>query len=304
MVSQARFASLLAIAVILTGLTGCQSLPTDLSDKLNPSNDRNWIAEQSVLPTAEIEGTTYRLKNIRNCNYVTNDDYVVHHYDRTIDLSDVQTVDFVVVPFKVRQLAHTMLSFGLKDGTYLCVSVEVRKEAGEKYNAMLGLGRQFELMYVMADEKDLIRVRTRHRDAEVYVYPSVAAPANAQELFADVVARMNKLSVDPEFYHSIKNNCTTNLAAHVNQVSSKKIKYGWKVLLPGFSAEYAYQLGLLDNSIPFEELTQLALVNDLAEQNYDAPDFSKKIRAKHERVQRYAELNDRLQGRLYKNKLR
>lgn len=277
---------------------GCQSLPSGLATKLKPSNSRNWIPEQAVLPRAEIEGENYRLRNIRNCTYLTNDDYVTQHYDRTIKLSDVRSVDFVVVPFKnAPKLAHTMLSFGLADGSYLALSVEVRKEVGEKYNPLLGLGRQFELMYVLGDERDLIRVRTRHRDAEVYVYPTVATPDHAQRLFADVITRVNKLAVEPEFYHSIRNNCTTNLAGHVNEVSPKKINYGWKVLLPGLSAQYAYELGLLDNSVPFEELTKLALVNDLAEQHYDDPKFSNLIRSRHSRVQRFAELKQQFDER-------
>ncbi|MEL7498850.1 MAG: DUF4105 domain-containing protein [Planctomycetota bacterium] len=284
-------------AIVLPFCNGCSSLPTGLGDKLLPSNNRDWVAEQAVMPRAEMTGSEVTLRNIRNCNYVTNDDYVVDYYDRNFELSEIQSVDFIVVPFKVRQLAHTMLSFGLQDGTYLCVSVEVRKEAGEKYNPLSGLARQFELMYVLADEKDLIRVRTRHRDAEVYVYPSIANPQQAQTLFIDVVSRMNKLAVDPEFYHSIKNNCTTNLAGHVNTVSSKKIHYGWKVLLPGFSAKYAYDLGLLDNSIPFEELTEIALVNDLADTHYDAADFSQRIRSRHGRIERFAEHKRRFEDR-------
>ena len=186
-----------------------------------------------------------------------------------------------------------MISFGLQDGTYLTVSIEVRKEKGERYNPVLGMGRKFELMYLVGDERDLIRLRTEHRDAQVYVYPSVAEPEHAQALFLDVMERANQLALDPEFYHSIRNNCTTNLAGHVNEISSKKIRYGWRVLLPGLSAKYAYDLGLLDNRIPFEELTELALVNDLALEHRDAADFSQKIRARHSRVARYAELDAR-----------
>ena len=284
---------------LLSLASGCQSLQlSSATDKFQPSNQRNWIPEQAVLPRADIVGDTYHLRNIRNCNYVTNEDYVIEYFDRKIQLDQIQTVEFLVVPFdNLPRLAHTMLSFGLDDGTYLCLSVEVRKEIGEKYNPLLGLGRQFELMYVLADERDLIRVRTRHRDADVYVYPSVATPEQAQALFTDVTQRVNKLAVEPEFYHSIRNNCTTNLAAHVNEVSANKITYGWKVLLPGLSAKYAYDLGLLDRRVPFEELTRLALVNDLAGKHYDDPDFSKRIRSPQAKLQRYAELQSRFEQR-------
>jgi hypothetical protein len=286
-----------ACAVFL-GNFGCSRLNVNgLKDRMAPSNQRDWSPEQVALPSADINGTRYSIRNIRNNKYISDDDFVVDYYDRTIDLSQVQTVDFVVVPFKFEKIAHTMLSFGLADGTYLALSVEVRKEKGEKYNPLLGAGRQFELMYVLGDEKDLIRLRTEHLDAKVFVYPSVASPQQAQALFANVMQRVNKLSVEPEFYHSIKNNCTTNLAGHVNEVSPKKILYGWRVLLPGLSAEYAYDLGLLDNRVPFKELTKIALVNDLALEHRNAVDFSQKIRSRQSRIKRYADLDQRFQTR-------
>jgi len=207
----------------------------------------------------QIVGQQYNLTNIRNNSYVTEDEYVVAYHDRQIRLDEIQSVDFVVAPFvKAPKLAHTILSFGLDDGSYLAVSVEVRKELGEKYSPVLGLARQYELTYVLSDERDVIRLRTEHHGANVYVYP--------------------------EFYNSITNNCTTNLAGHVNQVSPGKINYGWKVLLPGLSAEYAYELGLLDNRIPFEDLTAISLINSLAEDHFDDPDFSQLIRSRRNRI--------------------
>ena len=285
--------AMLCCAVTLVS-SGCSRLNVnELTDRFQASNDRDWSPEMEYPPTVTLESGQVTLKNIRHNTYASNDDFVVDYFDRKFNLSEIQSVDFIVVPFKVKQIAHTMLSFGLQDGTYLTVSIEVRKEKGERFNPVLGMGRQFELMYVVGDERDLIRVRTEHRNAEVYVYPSVAAPEQAQALFLDVMGRANQLALDPEFYHSIGNNCTTNLAGHVNEISSKKIRYGWRVLLPGLSAKYAYDLGLLDNRIPFDELTKIALVNDLALAHRDAPDFSQRIRARHSRIARYAELDAR-----------
>ena len=283
----------LCCAVVMS-LTGCQRLSVNgLTSGLKASNDRDWSPEMEQLPTASLDAGQVTLKNIRHNTYVSEDDFVVDYFDRQFNLSEIQSVDFIVVPFKIKQIAHTMVSFGLQDGTYIAISIEVRKEKGERYNPALGLGRRFELMYLVGDERDLIRLRTEHRDAQVYVYPSVATPEQAQALFLDVMQRANQLAMDPEFYNTIGNNCTTNLAGHVNEVSSKKIRYGWRVLLPGLSAKYAYDLGLLDNRIPFEELTKIALVNDLALEYRDAPDFSQKIRSRHSRVARYAELDAR-----------
>ena len=288
-----QIVAVLCCAVVMSSV-GCSRLNINgLTDRFQASNERDWSPEMEQVPSASLEAGVVTLKNIRHNTYVSEDDFVVEYFDRKFNLSEIQSVDYIVVPFKIKQIAHTMLSFGLQDGTYLTVSIEVRKEKGERYNPVLGMGRKFELMYLVGDERDLIRLRTEHRDAQVYVYPSVAAPEHAQALFLDVMERANQLALDPEFYHSIRNNCTTNLAGHVNEISSKKIRYGWRVLLPGLSAKYAYDLGLLDNRIPFEELTELALVNDLALEHRDAADFSQKIRARHSRVARYAELDAR-----------
>lgn len=267
--------------------TGCSSLQSNWQERFTASNQREWAPEMATLPFATIDDSQVSIHNIRNLNYVSDEEFVTRHYDRTIDIADIQSVDFIVVPFKqTGALAHTMISFGMRDGTYVAVSVEVRKEVGERYSPFSGLARKYELAYVVADEKDLIRVRTAHRDADVYVYPSIADAQQAQQLFVDVMQRVNELANDPEFYHTISNNCTTNLIEHVNNLSPDRIPYGWRVLLPGFSAQYAYDLGLLDNRIPFEDLQAIAYVNDLADQHFDDPAFSRLIRAKRRHVDR------------------
>ncbi len=283
------FLSWLVLLVAFIPNFGCQKLKVSGIQKLiSPSNNRDWAPEVATIPFAEISGSQYTLRNIRNCKYLTAEDYVVDYYDRQIQIDQIQSVDFIVVPFNnAPKLAHTMISFGLDDGSYLAVSIEVRKERGEKFNALLGAGRKFELIYVLSDERDVIRLRTKYRESDVYVYPTVASPQQSRAMFADVMTRINKLAVEPEFYNSINNNCTTNLAGHVNKVSPDKITYGWKVLLPGFSAQYAYELGLLDNRIPFEDLTSIALVNDLAAANFEDPEFSQKIRSRRNQIDRH-----------------
>ena len=279
---------LFMLIVVAAMLTGCSRLNVNsVSERLQPSNDRDWIAELHTPAFAEADGDQITLKNIRSNRYLTNDDYVVNHYDRTININQIQSVDYVVVPFNnTPQIAHTLLSFGLDNGTYLGVSVEVRREKGEGYSAWRGLTRQLELMYVLADERDLIGVRTSHRDSDVYIYPTVATPKQAQALFQSVVTRMNKLAADPEFYHTITNNCTTNLKLHINELSPNRVPYDWKILLPGHSAEYAYELGLLDRRIPFEDLQALALVQEEANESLDSPRFSQLIRTRRDALER------------------
>ena len=276
------------LLLVLLFLTGCQPLMTNrIRDRISASNERDWSPDMATLPTADFVGDVVHVHNIRNNQYLSADDFIVNHYDRTVRIADIQSVDFVVVPFKqTPALAHTLLSFGLSDGTYLGVSVEVRKEKSEKYQPLLGLGNQYELMYVVADERDLIRLRTEHREDSVYVFPTVANAKQSQDLFVDVMHRVNQLAANPEFYHSIGNNCTTNLVEHVNNLKEDKVPFSWKVLLPGFSAKYAYDHGLLDNRLPFEELELLCKINDLAAEHSDSDDFSRLIRSKRHLINR------------------
>ncbi len=281
-----RLTSAIHIGTLLLGcsclLLGCQAWQVNrFPDRLKPSNDRDWVADMSQLPTVSVVDGQVTIQNYRNCQYVTESDFILDYHDKTFALADIQSVDFIVVPFqKTPAIAHTMLSFGLRDGDYVCVSAEIRKELGEDYSPMLGISNQFELCYVMADERDLIRLRTRYRDAEVYVYPTVADPPGAQQLFMNVSKRANELTMQPEFYNTLTNNCTTNIARHVNEMKPDGVPLNWRVVLPGFSPRYAYDLGLLDKSLPFEELKRSALINDLAAIHFDDTDFSWQIRSR------------------------
>ena len=147
-------------------VSGCASIPQNTVDEiLKPSNDRNWKASQAVLPSARVRGDRVRIDNVRNCVYLDEDSYVLNYEDRTYNLNDMETLDFIVCPFAgATGLAHTMMSFGCRDGRYLGVSIEVRLEEGETFSALGGAIRQFEIMYVLADERDLIQLRTERQE--------------------------------------------------------------------------------------------------------------------------------------------
>lgn len=267
-----------------------------IAKRLYPSNDRQWRPEQSKLAWAEVVGDQFTIRNIRNNQYVTEDQFVPRYYDRQIRLGQIQSVDYVVVPFPTQpNLAHTMLSFGVNDGSYITVSAEVRKEVGEDYSVVKGLGREYELMYVVGDERDLIRLRAAHRNNEVYVYPTVATPAQSQQLFGNMMARANMLAANPEFYNTLTNNCTTAIRAHINELKPNRIANAWQVLLPGHSDRYAYDLGLLDQRIPFEDLKQASNVSRLAKEFYDSPGFSSRIRMGRSVIDRIARQQEAMQ---------
>ncbi|MHC4401037.1 MAG: lipoprotein N-acyltransferase Lnb domain-containing protein [Planctomycetota bacterium] len=254
-------------------------LPEGLSKMIEPSNDRHWAPYQAVLPYAEFDGDKITVHNIRNCRYRTADDYTVDHYDKTFDLEELESVDFIVVPFPgIPSLAHVMMSFGFEGDDYLCVSVEIRREEGETYRALYGSLRQFELMYVVGDERDLVKLRTDVHLSGVYVYPALFTPEERRELFVDVMRRVNQLANQPEFYNTFTNNCTTNIVDHLNHLTTRQVSYGHEVLFPGYFDRLLYDLGLIDNGVPFALARQRARVNHLAYLHADSPGFSTEIR--------------------------
>jgi hypothetical protein len=244
-----------------------------------PSNFRDWEPDQAVLPYAEISGDEVKVYNIRHCLYLDEKQYAARYYHQTYDLRKLDSVDLFVVPFRgTPSLAHTMLSFGFQGEEYLAISVEVRKEKGETYSPWLGMLGQYELTYVVGDERDLVGLRVNHRKDDVYLYRAKATPEQARSLFLDVMQRVNKLHEEPEFYHTITNNCTTNIAQHVNRLSPSRIPYDPRLLLSGYSDQLAYELGLLDTKLPFKEARRRAEVSDLVRKNADHVDFSARIR--------------------------
>ena len=280
---------LLALAVAISLLAGCGTVrhasladvlsADELARVVQPSNARNWIPNLAVRPRAELNGHLLTVCNIRNTKYLTADDYIVRHYDKTFDLNKLQSVDFAVVPFKeAPSLAHTMLSFGFGDEGYLAASVEVRLEEGESYSPVRGSMRQYEIMYVLADERDVIPLRTKFREDDVYLYRTRATPQQARALLLDVLARVNKLAVEPEFYDTFTNNCTTSIVRHINRLKPGRVPLDVGVLLPGYADRLAYDLGLLDTELSFEQTKRRARITRLANRHADDPDFSFKIR--------------------------
>lgn len=240
---------------------------------------QRWRADMLILPYVEFRGEEVVLRNVRNCVYRTESDYDVRHYDMRFRLDAVRTVDFLVVPFKESDLlAHTMLSFGLDDGRHFIISVEARIGQDQDYSAVAGTTRQFPLMYIVGDERDLILLRARVRQVDVHLYRGRAEPQQVQDLLVDMLARVNKLQQQPEYYDTLTNNCTTNLVQHVNKLRPGRIPYDWRVLLPGHSDRLAYELGLLEIQGPFEVARASSRINDLALAYADDPEFSKRIR--------------------------
>ncbi len=266
-------ATLVVVAVMFAGVLGWWL-------SIAPSNDRDWQPEVAKLAYATFDGDKVTVRNLRDFEYRTETDFTPRYVDRTFDLNDIRTIDIVSSYWSGELIAHLFLSFGFADGQQIAVSIETRKEKGEEYSTLAGFFRQYEIVYVVATERDLIGVRTNHRrpPENVYVYRTDATPTSTRLLFTDYLRIMNYLVKNPEFYNTLTTNCTTVIVMHVDAIRDT-IPRSWKVLASGLFPEYMYELGYLDESMLFRELKQRSHVNARANAADGADDFSTQIRA-------------------------
>jgi hypothetical protein len=244
------------------------------------SNTRDWQLDVAVLPYATMDGDAVTLHNIRNFVYRTATDFTPQYYDKTVDLRHLESVDLISSYWAGEAIAHLLVSFGFGGQDYVAISIETRKERTEDYSSIKGFFKQYELIYVVADERDVIRLRTTYRQPpeEVYLYRTRIPPARARQLFLDYVREINQLVAQPAFYNTLTTNCTTNIVLHL-RASGGIARYTWKILLSGYAPAYAYEVGGLDTSLPFAELKRLSHINARAQAADEAPDFSQRIRA-------------------------
>jgi hypothetical protein len=250
---------------------------------IRPSNARTWARDQTRLASATFEGDLVHVKDIRNFHYRSTTDYDPAWYDKTFDLRKLESLWFLVEPFdEGKGAAHTLMSFGFAGPAgpeYLAVSVEIRKEVGEEFSVVKGILRQYELMYVVGDERDLIQLRSNYRKDDVYLYPIRAPKERIRAMLAGMLERANRLREEPEFYNTLTNTCTTNIVRHVEEVAPGRVpRFRREVILPGYSDRLAYDLGLLDTDLPFEKARERFKINERALRAEASPDFSVKIR--------------------------
>jgi hypothetical protein len=247
--------------------------------RIPASNDRDWQPEVAMTPYATINGEMITIHNVRNFDYRTETDFTPRWETRTYDLNKLDGADIIAVYWAGKAIAHIMVSFDFGGKDHLAVSIETRKEKGESYSTLAGFFRQYELYYVVADERDVIRVRTTYRQPQedVYVYRTRAPVRNVRRIFLDYVKTMNELRVRPAYYNTLTTNCTTSIVFHT-RMNPESPPLSWKVLLSGYVPDYLYELGKIDTTKPFSELEKLSHVNARAHAADKDPAFSQRIR--------------------------
>jgi hypothetical protein len=245
---------------------------------IKPSNDRAWQPDVAQTAWAEIDGDLITLHNVRNCDYRTATDYTPHWETRTVRLSQITGMDLAINYWGSPWMAHPIVSFQFADAPPLCVSVETRKEMGESYSAIGGIYRQFELIYIVADERDVLRVRTNYRHGEdVYLYRTMASPAQARERFLEYVNALNGLRTRPRWYNAITTNCTTSVRAQ--RPTNERMPWDWRILLNGKGDQLLYERRLIaTGGLPFAELKRRSRINERAHVADKDPGFSRLVR--------------------------
>ncbi len=245
---------------------------------LEPSNERDWLPDVARLPSATIEGDRITIKNLRNFEYRSEEDYTERWEQRSYDLSRLRGADMFLSYWGSPWIAHTIVSWAFDDGQHLAVSIETRKERGETYSALRGFFRQFELYYVVADERDLIGLRTNHRGEDVYLYRLTAPPEVARAVLLDYLAEINRLAQEARWYNAATHNCTTTIRHHVQHVAANR-PWDWRILVNGRIDELGYSRGTIDTSLPFAELRRRSAISQKALALRPNADFSAGIRA-------------------------
>lgn len=243
-----------------------------------PSHDRDWRPEVAVMPRAAIDGDRVMFTGVRDFKYRSRDDFDVNYKERTVERTHLIGVDFYVSYWREGPVGHTFLSFVFDNAPPLSVSIETRPEIGEGFNPLASLFKQFELIYVVAEERDVVGVRTSHRNEAVFLYQLNSSAEDARRLFDIYVRRINELADRPEFYHLLSNSCTINIIRYAN-AAGRAGRLDIRHVLNGWIDGYLYYSGRVDTALPFEELRRRSHINEAANEAAGAPDFPERIRA-------------------------
>jgi Domain of unknown function (DUF4105) len=244
---------------------------------LSPTNDSDWQPDVAQKAWADIQGDEVTLHNVRNCDYRTETDYTPHWETRTVRLSQITGIDLAINFWGSPWIAHPIVSFQFADAPPLCFSIEIRRKLGQTYSTIGGLYRQFELIYIVADERDVIRLRTNYRKEDVYLYRTTVSPARARERFLEYTHSLNALRNKPRWYNAITTNCTTSI--RTQHPRNERVPWDWRILLNGKGDELMYERHVIvTGGLPFGELKTQSLINDRAKRADASPDFSQLIR--------------------------
>ena len=244
---------------------------------LKPSNDRLWQPDVAQTAWAQSNSDEVTVHNVRNCDYRTETDFTPRWETRTVRPSQITGMDVAINYWGSPWIAHPIVSFQFSDGVPLCFSIETRKTVGQQYSTLEGFYRQYTLIYVVADERDVVRLRTNYRREDVYLYHTLASPAQARERFREYIKTVNALHEHPRWYNAVTSNCTTSI--RTQRAVKLRASWDWRILFNGKADEMLYQHhAIATGGLSFTELKQRSLINERARAADKDSDFSRVIR--------------------------
>jgi hypothetical protein len=244
---------------------------------LAPSNTRDWLPDVANPPTATFDGHFVTIHNVRNFTYRTETDYTPHWETRTYDLDQIVGLDIFLSKWGSPYIAHTIMSWDFANAPPLAISIETRKERGEEYSAVRGFFRQYELYYVVADERDVIGVRASQRGEQVSLYRLSVPPDVARQLLVSYLQAADDLAKQPRWYNALSQNCTTTIRVHVLQIGVAQ-PWDYRILVNGKLPEMFYERRTINTDAPLTEIMTRSDVTDAAKAAAGAADFSARIR--------------------------
>jgi hypothetical protein len=245
---------------------------------ISPSNEGDWQPDVARLPSGVLQGDRLTMRNVRNVDYRSETDYTVRYEDRTYDLSKLRGLDLFVIYWGSPVIAHTIMSWQFDGSPPLAISIETRKRVGQEYSAIEGFFKQYTIIYVVADERDVIRLRTNYRGEEVYLYRLKTPLPQARALLLDYVRSMNELVDHPQFYNALTDNCTTTIRRHVTHLDPQAPPFDWRMIANGYIDELMYERGNVETRMPFPELRARSRINARAKTADQDPAFFLRIR--------------------------
>jgi hypothetical protein len=240
--------------------------------------EAKWQADVARVASAEINGDVVTFHNVRDFQYRSETEFTPRWTTREVRLSSLIGVDIAVNYWGSPWMAHPILSFRFSDAPPLAFSIETRKRAGQSYSAIGGLYRQFPLICIVAEERDVLALRAAHRENEdVYLYHTTLTPESARKRLLEYITTVNSLARKPRWYNAITTNCTTGIRSQ--NVHGDRLPLDWRILVNGKGDEMMFERGVLDNrGLPFPRLKQLAHANTAIKAAEGAIDFSSRIR--------------------------
>ena len=246
------------------------------SSSISASNDKNWAADVAHGITGTIDGDRLSVRNLRNFGWRTEADFAQRWEQRTYDLSKLRSLDLFLVYWIGPSIAHTIMSFGFEDRRYLDFSIELRRTQNDQYSAIAGFFKTHELVYIGADERDLMTLR-KARHEQIQLYRLKTPPERARALLVEYIKEANDLAAQPRFYNTLTTNCTTTIFDMMHAVTSS-IPFDWRIILTGHLPSYLYEHGAIDTRIPLEELRQRADVTSRVDAGLSEVEFSSRLR--------------------------